>query len=144
METKHNSLLKKKDHLSILDMLKLVDEFAFVGELLEDSFYAYLTLFGDEQQGVQACSFYMQKGHCKFGRTCKFDHPISTLTFSPASSYAEMPGTPNRLGFSGATTLLPTYSFQEVQGEHLAGSNVVDPARNRVWHSGNSSGGLMF
>ncbi|KAH6813976.1 Zinc finger C-x8-C-x5-C-x3-H type family protein [Perilla frutescens var. frutescens] len=96
--------------------------------------------------GMQACSFYMQKGQCKFGRTCKFDHPIASLKYSPASSYTEMPGTPYRPGFSAPTTLLPTYSFQEVQGEHIAGSN-VDPGRNRVWHSGNSSSdpvGLMF
>ncbi|KAG6431870.1 hypothetical protein SASPL_103440 [Salvia splendens] len=58
---------------------------------------------------VQACSFYMQNGQCKFGRTCKYDHPIATLKYSPASSYTEIPG-----------------------------SN-VDPGRNGLWHSGNSS-----
>ncbi|XP_041990831.1 zinc finger CCCH domain-containing protein 32-like isoform X1 [Salvia splendens] len=88
--------------------------------------------------GVQACSFYMQKGQCKFGRTCKYDHPIATLKYSPASSYTEMPGTRYGPGLSAATTLLPSYSFQEMQGEHIAGSS-VDPGINRVWHSGNSS-----
>ncbi|XP_047964530.1 zinc finger CCCH domain-containing protein 32-like isoform X2 [Salvia hispanica] len=88
--------------------------------------------------GVQACSFYMQKGQCKFGRTCKYDHPIATLKYSPASSYTEMPGTRYGPGLSAATTLLPSYSFQEMQGERIAGSS-VDPGINRVWHSGNSS-----
>ncbi|KAL1558438.1 zinc finger CCCH domain-containing protein 32-like isoform X1 [Salvia divinorum] len=88
--------------------------------------------------GTQACSFYMQKGQCKFGRTCKYDHPIATLKYSPPSSYTEMPGTRYGPGLSAATTLLPSYSFQEMQGERIAGSS-VGPGINRVWHSGNSS-----
>ncbi|KAI8019566.1 Zinc finger CCCH domain-containing protein 32 [Camellia lanceoleosa] len=28
--------------------------------------------------GVQPCAFYLQNGYCKFGRTCKFDHPMGT------------------------------------------------------------------
>jgi hypothetical protein len=29
--------------------------------------------------GVKPCAFYLQNGHCKFGSTCKFDHPMGTI-----------------------------------------------------------------
>lgn len=32
-------------------------------------------------QGKKECSFYMKTGHCKFGRTCKFNHPEEYACF---------------------------------------------------------------
>lgn len=50
------------------------------------------THFCFDEQGVQACSFYLQRGRCKFGRTCKFDHPMGDGKYNSTSSYSEMPG----------------------------------------------------
>ncbi|KAL0927878.1 hypothetical protein M5K25_002099 [Dendrobium thyrsiflorum] len=35
--------------------------------------------------GAQICAYYVQHGACKYGRTCKFDHPISTVGYNPGS-----------------------------------------------------------
>ncbi|XP_060175315.1 zinc finger CCCH domain-containing protein 32-like, partial [Lycium barbarum] len=44
--------------------------------------------------GLQPCSFYMQRGFCKFSGICKFDHPMETLVrYSPSTS--SLPDTPN-------------------------------------------------
>ncbi|KAK9015378.1 hypothetical protein V6N11_006489 [Hibiscus sabdariffa] len=36
-----------------------------------------------ERPGMQPCAFYLQNGQCKFGSTCKFDHPVGTMRYSP-------------------------------------------------------------
>ena len=38
------------------------------------------------QQGEQECSYYLKTGQCKFGITCKFDHPQSDGTSVSASA----------------------------------------------------------
>ncbi len=54
-----------------------------------------------EWQGAPPCTFYTHYGICKFGPTCKFDHPLGGLTYSPsASSLADMPVAPYPTGFS--------------------------------------------
>ena len=53
----------------------------------------------------------MQYGTCKYGSTCKFDHPlVNNLTYnSSASSLTELTITPYPVGMSVAT-FLPTFS----------------------------------
>jgi hypothetical protein len=60
-------------------------------------------------QGAPPCSFYTRYGICKFGPTCKFDHPlVGGLTYSPsASSLSDMPVAPYPIG-SSPTTLAPS------------------------------------
>ncbi|KAL0457980.1 UNVERIFIED_CONTAM: Zinc finger CCCH domain-containing protein 32 [Sesamum latifolium] len=92
--------------------------------------------------GVQACPFYLQKGHCKFGRTCKFDHPMATGKYFPASSDTEMPGTPQMLGWFAANSFFPTYSFQELQDEYIAGAK-LERGKTFAQHSGKTISGSM-
>ncbi|KAL0370580.1 UNVERIFIED_CONTAM: Zinc finger CCCH domain-containing protein 32 [Sesamum angustifolium] len=92
--------------------------------------------------GVQACPFYLQKGHCKFGRTCKFDHPMATGKYFPASSDTEMPGTPQMLGWFAANCFVPTYSFQELQDEYVAGAK-LERGKTFAQHSGKPISGSM-
>ncbi|KAL0391092.1 UNVERIFIED_CONTAM: Zinc finger CCCH domain-containing protein 32 [Sesamum calycinum] len=92
--------------------------------------------------GVQACPFYLQKGHCKFGRTCKFDHPMATGKYFPASSDTEMPGTPQMLGWFAANCFVPTYSFQELQDEYIAGAK-LERGKTFAQHSGKPISGSM-
>ncbi|KAM7501273.1 hypothetical protein LguiB_000177 [Lonicera macranthoides] len=57
--------------------------------------------------GVQPCTFYLQKGHCKFGHACKFDHPIigTTVRYSPsASSLTNIPIAPPVVPSAGNTS----------------------------------------
>lgn len=66
---------------------------------------------------MQSCSYYLQKGHCKFGHNCKFDHPMGTLEYSPsASSLNEIPIASYVLS-SSATAMVATVSFPELQDE---------------------------
>ena len=61
-------------------------------------------------QGAPPCTFYTRYGICKFGPTCKFDHPLGGLTYSPsASSLADVPVAPYPIG-SSPTTLAPSSS----------------------------------
>ncbi|THG05444.1 hypothetical protein TEA_001839 [Camellia sinensis var. sinensis] len=62
--------------------------------------------------GVQPCALYLQNGYCKFGRTCKFDHPMGTVRYSPsASSLTDMSVAPYMVGPSLAT-MAPSFLFQ--------------------------------
>ena len=58
-------------------------------------------------KGATQCAFYMQYGTCKYGSTCKFDHPITNnLTYSSStSSLTELTLTPYPVGMSVATFL---------------------------------------
>lgn len=43
-------------------------------------------------QGEPSCIFYSRYGICKFGPSCKFDHPMGTFTYNlTASSSADAP-----------------------------------------------------
>lgn len=88
------------------------------------------------EQGVQPCAFYMRNGYCKFGPTCKFDHPIRTVRYSPsASSLTDIPVAPYMVG-SSLATLAPSFSYAS-----------LDPHSSRIPSSGNtlsSSAGLIF
>ena len=71
-------------------------------------------------QGAQICAFYAQHGVCKFGPTCKFDHPVGTLSYSPsASSLSDMPVAPYPIGFSVAT-LAPSSSSSDLRHEFIS------------------------
>ncbi|CAK9178041.1 unnamed protein product [Ilex paraguariensis] len=97
-------------------------------------------------KGVQPCSFYLQNGYCKFGRTCKFDHPMGTIRYSPStSSLADMPVAPYMLG-SSLATLGPSISLSELRPGLFSGSK-MGPRITRVPSSGNTSSssvGLIF
>ena len=58
-------------------------------------------------KGATQCAFYMQYGTCKYGSTCKFDHPIANnLTYSSStSSLTELTLTPYPMGMSVAAFL---------------------------------------
>lgn len=91
------------------------------------------------KQGVQPCAFYLQNGHCKFGSTCKFDHPLgSTMRYSPsASSLIDMPVTPYPVG-SLLSTLAPSTTSSELRPELMPGSK-KESFSSRMTSSGNSS-----
>ncbi|KAL0928648.1 hypothetical protein M5K25_000557 [Dendrobium thyrsiflorum] len=74
-------------------------------------------------KGAQVCAYYAQHGVCKFGPTCKFDHPMGTLSYSPsASSLVDMPVAPYPIGMS-PPTLAPSFSSTELRPEFLHGKD---------------------
>ncbi|THF93933.1 hypothetical protein TEA_017623 [Camellia sinensis var. sinensis] len=100
--------------------------------------------YGEVLVGVQPCAFYLQNGYCKFGHTCKFDHPMGTGRYSPsASSLTDMSVAPYMVGPSLAT-MAPSFSYSELRPEFISGSN---PHSSRMPSSGNTSSssvGLIF
>lgn len=71
---------------------------------------------------MQSCSFYLQKGHCKFGQNCKFDHPMGTLEYSPsASSLTDIPIASYMLSSSA---MVATVSFPELQADFISGTKL--------------------
>lgn len=73
--------------------------------------------------GAALCTHYAQRGICKFGPACKFDHPIAPLSYSPsASSLTDVPVAPYFVG-SSIGTLVPSSSSPELQPELTAGSS---------------------
>lgn len=66
---------------------------------------------------------------------------MATGKYFPASSDAEMPGTPHALGLFAANIFVPTYSFQELQDEYIAGTK-VETGKTFAQHSGKAIGGL--
>jgi hypothetical protein len=98
-----------------------------------------------QKQGAQPCAFYLQNGHCKFGSTCKFDHPMGTMRYSPsASSLIDMPVAPYPVG-SFPATLAPSSSSSELRPELISGSQ-RESYSTRMPPSGNTSStvGLIF
>lgn len=83
----------------------------------------------NQRQGAPSCSYYAQHGVCKFGPTCKFDHPMGgTLSYSPsASSLADMPVAPYPVG-SSLGTLAPSSSSSELRPELISGSSKDSPS----------------
>jgi len=93
------------------------------------------------KQGVQPCAFYLQNGHCKFGSTCKFDHPLGSLSYSPSvSSFMDVPVTPYPVG-SLLSQLAPSTS-SELRPELMSGSK-KESLSARIPSSGTSVG-LIF
>lgn len=87
------------------------------------------------EQGTQPCTFYMQNGYCKFGPTCKFDHPVGMMKYSPsASSLAETPVAPY-MGASSLVTMPPSPSSTELVPEYVLGPQ-RDNQSNRTLSSG--------
>ena len=74
-------------------------------------------------QGASLCTHYAQRGVCKFGPACKFDHPMGSLSYSPsASSLADMPVAPYPVG-SSIGMLAPSSSSSELRPELTSGSS---------------------
>lgn len=70
-------------------------------------------------QGSQPCAYYTQHGFCKFGPTCKFDHPMGTLSYSPsASSITDLPIAPYPLNYAVAPVAPPS-SSSDLRPEYL-------------------------
>jgi len=94
------------------------------------------------KQGVQPCAFYLQNGHCKFGSTCKFDHPLGSLSYSPSvSSFIDVPVTPYPVG-SLLSQLAPSTTSSELRSELMSGSK-KESLSARIPSSGTSVG-LIF
>lgn len=95
---------------------------------------------------MQPCTFYLQNGHCKFGSTCKFDHPLGTMRYNPsASSLVDMPVAPYPVG-SLLATLAPSTTSSELRPELISGSK-KESYSTRMPSSGNTSSssvGLIF
>ena len=69
-------------------------------------------------QGSQPCTYYAQHGFCKFGPTCKFDHPMGTLNYSPSvSSLTDVPVTPYTLSFP-VTPMAPYLSSSDLRPQY--------------------------
>lgn len=65
-----------------------------------------MKLVPELQQGEPLCIFYSRYGICKFGPSCKFDHPMGIFTYNlSASSSADAP-VRRFLGSSSATGAL--------------------------------------
>lgn len=96
------------------------------------------------EQGVQPCSFYLQNGHCKFGQTCKFDHPMAAIRYSAsASSPIDIPIAPYIPGGSSSlATMGPSIAFSELRPQLIAAGSKRDPHLSANTTSG--SVGLMF
>ncbi|KAM7485113.1 hypothetical protein LguiA_001122 [Lonicera macranthoides] len=93
-------------------------------------------------EGAPLCSHYAQNGVCKFGPSCKFDHPMGTLSYSPsASSLSDMPVAPYPVG-SSAGTLAPSSSSSDLRHE-LTASN-KDAFSTRMSSSMSTSSGSIF
>jgi len=63
--------------------------YGFFSVYIPDSYLGYL-------QGQAVCSYYRIYGMCKFGPTCKFDHPVLTIPqnyglTSPAMNVLDTP-----------------------------------------------------
>lgn len=110
---------------------------------LDFSFYMDFIL--SCKQGVQPCSFYLQNGHCKFGSTCKFDHPVGPMRYNPsASSFIDMPVAPYQVG-SLLATLAPSSSSSDLRPELI--SSKKDSYLSRIPSSASTSSssvGLIF
>ncbi|CAH2049181.1 unnamed protein product [Thlaspi arvense] len=103
-------------------------------------------LWGHIELGSALCTHYAQNGICKYGPSCKFDHPPRTLSYSPsASSLADMPIAPYPVG-SSKGTLAPSSSSSELRPELISGTN-KDALFNRMSSSVTTSSvsiGSMF
>lgn len=93
-------------------------------------------------QGAPPCTHFMQRGMCKFGPACKFDHSMERLSYSPsASSLADMPVAPYPVG-SVVGTLAPSSSSSELRPEQFSGSR-KDSNPSRMSSSMSTSSGLV-
>lgn len=93
-------------------------------------------------QGAAPCTHYAQRGVCKFGPACKFDHPMGTLSYSPsASSLADMPVAPYPVG-SSIGTLAPSSSSSDLRPELISGSS-KDSVSTRMSSAVSTSSGSV-
>lgn len=93
-------------------------------------------------QGAPPCTHYADRGVCKFGPACKFDHPMGTLSYSPsASSLSDMPVAPYPVG-SSIGTLAPSSSSSELRPELISGSS-KDSVSSRMSSSMSTSSGSV-
>ncbi|GFZ08979.1 zinc finger C-x8-C-x5-C-x3-H type family protein [Actinidia rufa] len=93
-------------------------------------------------KGAPLCTHYAQNGVCKIGPSCKFDHPVGPMSYSPsASSLADMPVAPFPVG-SSKGTLAPSSSSSDLRPDLISGSN-KDTLSTRMSSSTSSSSGSV-
>lgn len=103
-------------------------------------FIVLILLFNN--QGAPPCTHYAQRGVCKFGSACKFDHTVGTLSYSPsASSLTDVPVAPYPVG-SSIGTLAPSSSSSELRPELISGSS-KDSVSSRMSSSMSTSSGSI-
>lgn len=134
----------KKRTTCLLPMMMLFLQWSVC--ISASSSFIYDSFLSLEKQGAQPCTFYLQNGRCKFGATCKFDHPMGAMRYSPsASSLIETPVAPYPVG-SLLSTLAPASSSSDLRPELISGSK-KDSLLSRIPSSGNTSSssvGLIF
>ncbi|GFZ21831.1 zinc finger C-x8-C-x5-C-x3-H type family protein [Actinidia rufa] len=92
--------------------------------------------------GAPLCTHYAQNRVCKFGLSCKFDHPVGPMSCSSsASSLADMPVAPYPVGSSKGTLALSS-SSSDLRPELISGSN-KDTLSTRMSSSTSSSSGSV-
>lgn len=98
-------------------------------------------IFLHGNQGAPICTHYTQRGQCKFGPACKFDHPMG-MSYSPsASSLADMPVAPYPVG-SSIGILAPSSSSSESRPKLNSGSS-KDSSSTRMSSSMSTSSGSV-
>ncbi|KAB5545377.1 hypothetical protein DKX38_013489 [Salix brachista] len=95
-----------------------------------------------DRLGAPTCTHYTQRGQCKFGSACKFNHPIGTLSYSPsASSLADMPVAPYLVG-SSIGTLAPSSSSSDLRSKPVSGPS-KDSSSTRLSSSTSAPSGSV-
>ncbi|XLU72800.1 hypothetical protein S245_031853 [Arachis hypogaea] len=93
-------------------------------------------------KGASPCTHYTQRGVCKFGSACRFDHPMGLLSYSPStSSLADMPVAPYPVGSSVGTLALSS-STSELRPELTSGS-IKESVSSRIPSSMNTLTGSV-
>lgn len=88
------------------------------------------------------CSHYLQSKVCRFGPSCKFDHPMGALSYSPsASSLADMPVAPYPVGSSMGTLAPSSSSSSDLRPELISGAS-KDAFSSRMSSMSGSSGSV--
>ncbi|XP_054793848.1 zinc finger CCCH domain-containing protein 34-like, partial [Prosopis cineraria] len=130
-----------------VDLVLPVGVLKIVGDLMIDGFlFPKLSesklILSQIAQGAPPCTHYVQRGVCKFGPACRFDHSMGTLTYSPsASSLVNMPVVSIPVG-SSISTRPPSSSSSELQPERNPGSS-REPGSFRISSSMSTATGSV-
>ena len=95
----------------------------------------YWSLNGFSLQGEKECSYYMRTGHCKFGSTCRFHHPLPPGVQPPSQQLSAIyPSLHSQSGvFVARPQLLPGSYVQSPYGTY---SQMVLPPTGMVPYPG--------
>mmetsp|Transcript_2224 Transcript_2224/g.3142 ORF Transcript_2224/g.3142 Transcript_2224/m.3142 type:complete len:232 (-) Transcript_2224:116-811(-) len=102
--------------------------------------------------GEQPCTFYMKSGECKFGPTCRFNHPEKTMTgeaYVNSLGYPMRPGQPQCTYYVktgeckfGATCKWdhPEMSAQQIRSLKMQASNMQQQQQSQTFESDTANG----